>query len=152
MAECNNLHLEIIKQRDVFNEKIHSLNKTIRNLKLDNQYLEEQCAEQNKRIIDLESQSGDPKFKKNRNDQTNQKRKPFLSIVPSGVFLPPAHKASDTKNDLTSCCCSCHSMQNDYATLNLERERNNVKTQLELVELYKSQVNAIIKSLNLILD
>lgn len=142
LAECNSLHLEMIKQRDSFEEKITQLNKTIRNLKLDRHYLDEQCSELSNRIIKYEELLGDPKYKKSRNDQVNQRRKPFISTVRSGEFLPSSLKLLDGhENESVTCSkCSTNTIRSECSQLEAEREKNKVKTQLELIELYKSQV------------
>lgn len=136
------MHLEIIKQRDDFQSKIMELNKTIRNYKIDNRLLEEQCAELNFRVNELEQLVNDPKYKKNRNDQVNLKRKPFISTVRSGAFLPPTLKIGSSDGDShCSKCTQMNALQFINTQLDNERELNRVKSQLELVELYKNQVS-----------
>lgn len=148
LAECNSLHLEIIKQRDDFQAKIFELNKSIRNYKIDNRLLEEQCAELNFKVGELEQLVNDPKFKKNRNDQVNLKRKPFISTVRSGEFLPSTHKMLDADSNCSK-CTQMDSMKFVTTQLDNERELNRVKSQLELVELYKKQVSSSTMNLSI---
>lgn len=135
LAECNNLHLDIIRQRDIYQKKIFELNKSIRNLESDNRELKHHCDELNAKLDIL-----DPKQRKSRNDILNQKRKPFVSTVRSGEFLPLTLKSIENMDGKSK--CTCHSEKNDLISrLYAEQEANKVKTQLELMELYKSQVS-----------
>lgn len=135
LAECNSLHLDIIRQRDIYQKKIFELNKSIRNLEIENRELKQQCHELNAKIDVL-----DPKQRKSRNDLLNQKRKPFVSTVRSGEFLPSTLKSIENMD--TKSKCYCQSEKNDIISrLYAEQEANKVKTQLELMELYKSQVS-----------
>lgn len=135
LAECNALHLDMIRQRDAHQQKIFDLNKKIRNLDYENRELQRHCDELNAKIDDL-----DPKQRKHRNDLLNEKRKPFISTVRSGEFLPSTLKSIENMN--TRSKCSCQSENNDLLTrLYAEQEANKVKTHLELMDLYKSQVS-----------
>lgn len=137
LAECNELHQDIIRQRDIYQQKIFELNKSIRNVEYENQELKQRCVELNAKIDEL-----DPKQRKNRNDLLNQKRKPFVSTVRSGEFFPSTLKSIENMESGKTSKCSCHSEKNDLiARLYAEQEVNKVKTQMELIELYKSQVS-----------
>ncbi|XP_031640982.1 centrosomal protein of 135 kDa [Contarinia nasturtii] len=136
LAECNSLHLDMIRQRDIYQTKIFELNKSIRNLEYVNRELNQQCAELNAKIDVL-----DPKQRKSRNDLLNQKRKPFISTVRSGEFLPSTLKSIENMDGKSK--CTCQSEKDDmYARLYAEQEANKVKTHLELMELYKSQLES----------
>lgn len=122
----------MIRQRDNFQQTIFELNRMIRKKDHENRELQLQCDELNAKITIL-----DPKHRKSRNDLLNQKRKPFVSTVRSGEFLPSTLKSIENMD--TKYKCNCYS--NDLiAQFYAEQEANKVKTHLELVELYKSQV------------
>lgn len=135
LAECNTLHLDLIRQHDVHQQKLFELNKKLRHLEYENREQRRQCDELNAKIDEL-----DPKQRKHRNDLLNEKRKPFISTVRSGEFLPSALRAIENMSIKSKCPCQTES--NDiFARLYAEQEANKVKTQLELIELYKSQVS-----------
>lgn len=137
LAECNSLHQDIIRQRDIYTQKIFELNKRLRGVEYENRELKHQCAELNAKIDEL-----DPKQRKSRNDLLNQKRKPFISTVRSGELFPSTLKSIENMESGKSSKCSCHSEKDEMiARLYAEQEANKVKTHLELVELYKSQVS-----------
>lgn len=142
LAECNGLHTDIMRQRDEYQAKLYELNKTIRNLQVDKRCLEEHCTELNQQIYELQQQndSGDLKHKKNK-DQINNNRKPFISTVRSGSFLPKAIK--DGEIDCGAACwrcCTTSGSHHKIAQLDAERERNHARDMMELADLYKKQL------------
>lgn len=112
LAECNSLHLDMIRQSDDYQQKILELNKTIRIMEFQNHELKQQCDELYAKMNEL-----DPKQRKSRNDSLNQKRKPFISTVRSGEFF-----------------------QSTFSGKSLE-DLSIKKTQLELTEVYKAQAS-----------
>lgn len=121
----------------MYTQQIFDLNKTIRNLEFENRHLNQQCVELETKLAEF-----DPKQRKHRNELLNlkQKRKPFVSTVRSGEFLPSTLKSIENMDSNTK--CRCNPENNDMlARLYAEQEANKVKTQLELIELYKSQVS-----------
>lgn len=141
LAECNGLHLAMVKQCDSFEAQINDLKKTIRDLQLDKQYLDEQCIELRNTVAELEQMIDDPRYRKNRTNRAVQKRKPFISTVRSGDFpaLPPLPVKGDGDHNSHSAKCS-HSTRKECQCLAAEYEHNNVQTQLELIALYKQQL------------
>lgn len=129
--------MDIIRQRDMYTQKIFDLNKSIRNLEFENRQLNQHCVELETKLAEF-----DPKQRKHRNEllNLNQKRKPFVSTVRSGEFLPSTLKSIENMDNNPK--CRCNPEKNDMlARLYAEQEANKVKTQLELMELYKSQVS-----------
>lgn len=121
----------------MYTQKFFELNKSIRNLEFDNRQLNQHCVELETKLAEF-----DPKQRKHRNEllNLNQKRKPFVSTVRSGEFLPSTLKSIENMDGKTK--CHCNPEKNDMlARLYAEQEANKVKTQLELMELYKSQVS-----------
>lgn len=147
LAEVNSLHSDIIRQRDTFQHKIFDLNKRIRTLEQENRKLSDQCAHFKNQIDELESQFEDPKQRKFRNDLLNQKRKPFVSTVRSGDFLPSTLNSIENMErenaSSKSAKCPCQNAEkNDiFKRLYAEQELNRVKSHLELIDLYKAQVS-----------
>lgn len=136
LAECNSLHSEIIRQRDTFQQKIFHLSKLNRDTELRNRELADKVAE-------LEHKFGDPKQNKQRNDLINQKRKPFVSTVRSGEFTASALKSVENMENVArrGANCTCHDEKNAILSrLYAEQQANRVKSQMELIDLYKSQV------------
>lgn len=141
LAECNGLHMQMIKQRDANDEQINDLKKTIRDLQLDKQYLDEHCIELRNNVAELEQMVDDPRYKKNRTNKAVQKRKPFISTVRSGEFpalLPLAIKCDDNNSHFANCS---HAARKECQCLAAEYEHNSVQTQLELIALYKQQLD-----------
>lgn len=136
LAECNSLHLEIIQQRDAFQQKIFELNQRLRSVQHENHDLQDRVKRLTEKIDDLE----DPKNKKNRNDLLNQKRKPFISTVRGGQFLAPTLKPLGSDNPSADKCACQKSKDDAIDRLRAEQDLNRVKSHLELIELYKSQV------------
>lgn len=127
----------MIRQQDAHQQKIFELNKKLRHLEYENREHQRQCDDLTAKIYEL-----DPKQRKHRNDLLNEKRKPFISTVRSGEFLPSTLKSIENMNVKSK--CTCQSETNDIlARLYAEQEANKVKTNLELVELYKSQVRIV---------
>lgn len=142
LAECNGLHNDIMRQRDEYQAKLYELNKTIRNLQVDKRYLEEHCTELNQKIYELQQQNDADDLKQKRNkDQINNNRKPFISTVRSGSFLPKTVK--DGEIDCGAACwrcCSTSAARNKIAHLETERERNHARDMMDLADLYKKQL------------
>lgn len=129
-----------MKQRDAFETQINDFKKTIRDLQLDKQYLDEQCVELRNTVAELEQMIDDPRYKKNRTNKAVQKRKPFISTVRSGDFpaLPPLPAKGDDRSSHFGKCS--HSTRKECQCLAAEYEHNNVQNQLELIALYKQQL------------
>lgn len=139
LAECNSLHLEMIRQKDTLEQKIYHLNKQKRDIELDNHELSE-------KVIELERQLEDPKQRKLRNDLSNLKRKPFISTVRSGEFTTTTLKSVENMENMgrNGAKCMCHTEKNDILSrLIAEQQANKLKTHWELIDLYKSQVTLI---------
>lgn len=147
LTEVNSLHSDIIRQRDTFQHKIFDLNKRIRTFDQENRQLSDRCAQFKNQIDELESRFEDPKHRKFRHDLLNQKRKPFVSTVRSGDFLPSTLKSIEnmetdhTSGKSTKCSCQNTEKNDIFKRLYAEQELNRVKSHLELIDLYKAQVS-----------
>lgn len=121
------------------------MNKRIRILEQENRQLENHCSSLSSKLDEYEIE--DPKQRKFRNDLLNQKRKPFVSTVRSGEFLPSTLKSienMDSAANKTKCNCQSSEKTDIFKRLYAEQEANKVKSHLELIDLYKSQVNRLI--------
>lgn len=130
----------MIRQKDTFQQKMCHLNKHIRDIELENHELTD-------KVTELERKIDDPKQRKHRNDLINQKRKPFISTVRSGEFTTGMLKSIDNMENIgkNGAKCSCHAEKSEILSrLLAEQQANKVKSQLELIELYKSQVTLIL--------
>lgn len=106
----------------------------------------DRCSNLSMKLNEFESQFEDPKHRKFRNDLLNQKRKPFVSTVRSGEFLPSELKSIENMDNLSSsnktkCTCQNAKTNEILKRLYAEQEANKVKSHLELIDLYKSQVS-----------
>lgn len=142
LAECNALHLEIIKERDKHQKQIFGLNETIRKLRLDKLHLKEECKELNERVVELENQLCDPRHHKNQTNQALKNRKPFISTVRSGDYFSKQGPLSGANTDDKSAPSSPSKSSQLRRFVAIELEQNNVQSQAELIELYKSQIES----------
>lgn len=129
----------MVRQKDSFQQKIFHLNKQLREFELENYELTD-------KVTALERKLDDPKQRKQRNDLINQKRKPFISTVRSGEFTTGTLKSLENMENIgkNGAKCSCHAEKNEILSrLYAEQQANKVKTQLELIDLYKSQVTLL---------
>lgn len=130
----------MIRQKDAFQQKIFQLSKLHRDADLRNRELADKVAE-------LEHRLEDPKQIKQRNDLINQKRKPFVSTVRSGEFTASTLKSMENMENVgrNAAKCRCHDQKNEILSrLYAEQQANKVTSQMELIELYKSQVTLMI--------
>lgn len=132
--------MEIIKERDKHQKQIFGLNETIRKLRLDKLHLKEECKELNERMVDLENQLCDPRLHKNQTNQALKNKKPFISTVRSGDYFSKQGALIGTNTDEKPPSPSKSSQLRRFVAIELEQ--NNVQSQAELVELYKSQIES----------
>ncbi|XP_058833557.1 centrosomal protein of 135 kDa [Topomyia yanbarensis] len=134
LAECNGLHLELVKQRDKFVLANTELKCRVRNLQTDKKQLEERCLQAETKIREL--QSADWKSKK---DGVNMQRKPFVSTVRPGYYQPP--KCCDSQQPKNRCECPCNQPRKTEIMHEIERLQVETKNQTEVIEAYKKQID-----------
>ncbi|XP_055384228.1 centrosomal protein of 135 kDa [Condylostylus longicornis] len=154
--EVNQLNIDLIKQREKFEETLCDYAKKIRNLETDKNYLEEHCAELENQVRELVIKYSDTKVLKNKKDGTNMIKRPaFITTVRSGVFLPnpPFNPHQQRK------CAKCNRTlfkrliidggspreQEAYGPpepQEIERLQNYLKDRSDEVSLFKNKVEA----------
>ncbi|XP_058457113.1 putative leucine-rich repeat-containing protein DDB_G0290503 [Malaya genurostris] len=134
LAECNGLHLELVKQRDKFVLANTELKCRLRNLQTDKKQLQERCLQIETKIREL--QSSDCKLKK---DGVNMQRKPFISTVRPGYYQTP--KCCDSQQPKTRCECPCNQPRKTDIMNEIERLQVETKNQTEVIDAYKKQID-----------
>lgn len=134
LAECNELHLELVKQRDKFVLANTELKCRVRNLQTDKKQLEERCLQAEAKIRQL--QCGDSKSKK---DGANMQRKPFVSTVRPGQYQPSTCCGVEKRE--SKCCCPCNQARKTEILHEIERLQVETKNQEEVIEAYKKQID-----------
>lgn len=140
LAECNALHLKLLKDREEYEMNILDLNTKIRKLKLDKQNLREECKELSEKYHELELQMENPRYHKNQTNQALKNRKPFISTVRSGDFFSKQSGLVFGNDDDKLMSPSKISQHRRFIAI--EMEQNNVQCQAELIELFKSQIES----------
>lgn len=137
LADCNRLHLELIRHSEEARLKALESRRTVRKLEIDNQCLEEQCSELADQIREMFA-SGSQSRK--------EARKPFVSTV-----RPKSATAANEPNtkrlaSLTvagsrclKCSCSCAKEGKGNPA---QRLRNDVQSQGDFISELRSQVSA----------
>ncbi|XP_055530632.1 centrosomal protein of 135 kDa isoform X2 [Wyeomyia smithii] len=134
LAECNGLHLELVKQRDKFVLANTELKCRVRNLQTDKKHLDERCMQAEAKIREL--QSSDCKSKK---DGVIMQRKPFISTVRSGYYQPP--ECCEAQQRESRCQCPCNKPRKQEILHEIERLQAETKNQEEVIEAYKKQID-----------
>lgn len=142
MSECNSLNLEIIKQRDAARLKIVDLNRIIRNLEVDKRNLEEHCTELCNKIHELENwRLYELKNVKLQKNGENMNKKPFVSTVRSGSIFPNPSRIAEPSSAIRCSKCLCDAIaKGDIWHVEMQRLRNDVLTEKELVAACQKQV------------
>lgn len=84
LAEVSKLNKQIIHQNDQYQGKKCEFSKRIRNLEMDKRYLEDHLQQMGERFEELEA-----KYQDVLDPRRKAMRKPFVSTVKSGCFIPP---------------------------------------------------------------
>lgn len=134
LAECNRLHLELLKRSEEAQLTVLESRRTVRNLKTDNQCLEEQCTELADQIKDMFACGG--------GQQRKDTRKPFVSTVrPKSAMTAndvQSKKSSIVGSKCLKCSCSCGKEGKGNP---MERLRNDVQSQGDFISELQSQVS-----------
>ncbi|XP_055902694.1 centrosomal protein of 135 kDa [Eupeodes corollae] len=147
LAECNQLHLELIKQKEDSEEKICDLNQRIRNLECDKNYLDEHCQHLQAQIKAFILKSIDSNSVKNNKNGVNMNKKPFVSTVRSGEFIPNAF-SENASIKCTKCSVgfckqfSAGSANPSAPEVQMEKLENNIKDLNDQVAFYKKKIES----------
>ncbi|XP_062535190.1 centrosomal protein of 135 kDa-like isoform X1 [Armigeres subalbatus] len=134
LAECNELHLELVKQRDKFILANTELKCRVRNLQTDKKQLEDRCLQAEAKIRQL--QCGDSKSRK---DGANMQRKPFVSTVRPGQYQPPTCCGGEKREG--KCGGACSPARKTEILHEIEHLQIETKNQEEVIEAYKKQID-----------
>ncbi|XP_053670277.1 centrosomal protein of 135 kDa [Anopheles nili] len=144
LAECNELHLELIKQQDKYILANTELRSRVRSLQTEKKQLEDKCLQMECKIREL--QTGVSDSVKSHKDSVNKQRKPFISTVRAGAFYQPPkcwEQGMQQQGVLPSMCrCSCNQMKQADVVHEVERLRVETKNQQGVIDALQNQVNS----------
>uniref|UniRef100_A0AAG5DMN2 Uncharacterized protein n=1 Tax=Anopheles atroparvus TaxID=41427 RepID=A0AAG5DMN2_ANOAO len=142
LAECNELHLELIKQQDKHILANTELRSRVRSLQAEKKQLEEKCAQTESRVRELQAGSDSVKTRKN---SVNTQRKPFISTVRPGTFFQPpkcCEQGMQPQGLPPTCRCPCNQMKQTDVLHEVERLQVETKNQQGVIDALKHQVNS----------
>ncbi|XP_037909139.1 centrosomal protein of 135 kDa isoform X2 [Hermetia illucens] len=149
LSECNSLHLELVKQKDEFEEKICDYRQKIRNLEADKLHLEEHCAQLEKNVRDLLVKlSGGSKSNKN---DVNMSRKPFISTVKSGGYVPNPAEPSNAYR-CTKCSSVVWTKHMDGKVQEVQLLQNGLQSQADQITALKEKLERRDREINRLND
>uniref|UniRef100_A0A182N2Z7 Centrosomal protein of 135 kDa n=1 Tax=Anopheles dirus TaxID=7168 RepID=A0A182N2Z7_9DIPT len=143
LAECNELHLELIRQQDKHILANTELRSRIRSLQSEKRQLEEKNLHAECKIRELQAGAGEST--KSRKDSVNKQRKPFVSTVRAGAFYQPPkccdHGMQQLGTDVNpSSRCPCLQAKQADVLQEVERLRVETKHHQEVIDGLKNQV------------
>ncbi|XP_052873031.1 centrosomal protein of 135 kDa [Anopheles cruzii] len=148
LAECNELHLELIKQQDKNILANTELRSRVRTLQAEKKQLEEKCHLSESRVRELQANSGSDSVK-SRKDSVNKQRKPFISTVRAGATYQPGsccelqQKASQPGQPAGEmrCRCPCNQVKQVDALHEVERLRVETQNQQGVIDALQHQID-----------
>uniref|UniRef100_A0A182SGB7 Uncharacterized protein n=1 Tax=Anopheles maculatus TaxID=74869 RepID=A0A182SGB7_9DIPT len=142
LAECNELHLELIKQQDKHILANTELRSRVRSLQAERKQLEEKCLQAECKIRELQA-TGASESVKSRKDSTNKQRKPFISTVRAGTFYQPpkcCEQGMQQSGALPQTCrCPCNQLKQADVLHEVERLRVETQNQQGVIDALKNQ-------------
>ncbi|XP_055854505.1 centrosomal protein of 135 kDa isoform X2 [Episyrphus balteatus] len=148
LAECNQLHLELIKQKEDYEEKNCELIQRIRNLESDKNYLDEHCQHLQAQIKAFIVKGIDSNSMKTNKSGVNMNKKPFVSTVRSGEFIPNAF-CENSSIKCTKCNAGYYKQSSAGSAANvpaqeveMEKLTNSIKDLTDQVAFYKRKIEA----------
>ncbi|XP_058066585.1 centrosomal protein of 135 kDa [Anopheles bellator] len=150
LAECNELHLELIKQQDKNILANTELRSRVRSLQAEKKQLEEKCHLSESRVRELQANGSDSV--KSRKDSVNKQRKPFISTVRAGATYQPGscceqqQKAAQPGQPVTHagemrCRCPCNQVKQVDALHEVERLRVETQNQQGVIDALQKQID-----------
>ncbi|KAI8123380.1 Centrosomal protein of 135 kDa [Lucilia cuprina] len=134
LQECNQLHTQIIKQQEEYEEKIQELNIKIRDLQTDKLHLQQQCEQLQQQLKLIQT-----------------KTKPFITTVRSGHELPALQPLQEHNSNLKCTKCNMGYYQRIEAggisttkttDKNLEQLENTNKDLMDHIKFYQKKIEA----------
>ncbi|XP_050097356.1 centrosomal protein of 135 kDa [Anopheles aquasalis] len=157
LAECNELHLELIKQQDKHILANTELRSRVRSLQAEKKVLEEKCLQAEGRVRELQANGGatgsSSDCAKSRKDSVNKQRKPFISTVRGGGTYPASscceqqQKSAHPGQVGTSgmgemrCRCPCNQVKQVDAVHEVERLKVETLNQQGVIDALQKQIN-----------
>ncbi|XP_058173833.1 centrosomal protein of 135 kDa [Anopheles ziemanni] len=142
LAECNELHLELIRQQDKHILANTELRSRLRSLQAEKKQLEEKCVQAESRVRELQTNSDGVKSRKN---SVNTQRKPFISTVRAGGFYQPpkcCEQGMQPQGLPPTCRCPCNQMKQTDVLHEVERLQVETKNQQGVIDALKNQLNS----------
>uniref|UniRef100_A0A1A9X335 Centrosomal protein of 135 kDa n=1 Tax=Glossina brevipalpis TaxID=37001 RepID=A0A1A9X335_9MUSC len=141
LAECNELHLQLMQQKENYEEQRNGLNKTIRDLQTDRSHLQLQCEKLQNHLCSMQSKT---------NIGVVRSKKPFITTVRSGdTFSPAVNILQDHNIDLRCIKCNAGFYQKHDGTTqtksiekDIDRWENTRQELMENVKFYRNKVEA----------
>uniref|UniRef100_A0A499FV14 Centrosomal protein of 135 kDa n=1 Tax=Anopheles farauti TaxID=69004 RepID=A0A499FV14_9DIPT len=145
LAECNELHLELIRQQDKHILANTELRSRIRSLQSEKRQLEEKHIQADSKLRELQA-AGISENVKSRKDIMNKQRKPFVSTVRAGAFYQPPkccdHGMHQPGTDVTGTSrCPCLQKQADVLN-EMDRLRVEINQKQEVIDAMQNRVNS----------
>ncbi|ETN60372.1 hypothetical protein AND_008018 [Anopheles darlingi] len=149
LAECNELHLELIKQQDKHILANTELRSRVRSLQAEKKLLEEKCLQAEGKVRELQANGGPGSSSdcaKSRKDTVNKQRKPFISTVRGGGSYPatsccePQQKSAPSGMGEMRCRCPCNQVKQVDAVHEVERLKVETQNQQGVIDALQKQV------------
>ncbi|XP_037806240.1 centrosomal protein of 135 kDa [Lucilia sericata] len=148
LQECNQLHTQILKQQEEYEEKIQELNIKIRDLQTDKLHLQQQCEQLQQQLKQIQTKTGSTNMK---NGKETKSKKPFITTVRSGHELPALQPLQDHNSNLK--CTKCNmgyyqrietggGLTTKAADRNLEQLENTNKDLMDHIKFYQKKIEA----------
>uniref|UniRef100_A0A1A9Z8Z3 Centrosomal protein of 135 kDa n=1 Tax=Glossina pallidipes TaxID=7398 RepID=A0A1A9Z8Z3_GLOPL len=148
LTECNQLHLQLIRQKEDSEEQINKLHKKIRDLETDKSHLHKQCQQLQNQLGSIQSKTNIGVVKSG--SRVEKGKKPFITAVRSGdMFSSAVNLLQDHNIDLrcTKCNAGFYRRHDDATqTKSIEKEADkweNAKLELmENIKFYRNKIEA----------
>ncbi|XP_037880211.1 centrosomal protein of 135 kDa isoform X2 [Glossina fuscipes] len=148
LTECNQLHLQLIRQKEGYEEQINELHKKNRELETDKSHLHKQCQQLQNQLGSIQSKTNIGVVKSGA--RVDKGKKPFITAVRSGdMFSSAVNLLQDHNIDLRCTKCNAgfyHRHDGATQTKSLEKDADkweNAKLELmENIKFYRNKIEA----------
>ncbi|KAL5290429.1 CEP135 family protein [Megaselia abdita] len=141
LSDCNQLHLELLNQRENYEKEISEIARRIRTLETEKHHLQDHCNNLEKA---LKTQASSAKNPPKRMAGGSNAKKPFTSAVKSGSSFPPL----DTQLSINKCDCYvvCKDKPEGKSlakhSKEIEKLQNDLKDLCDDLNLHKRRVES----------
>ncbi|XP_067643783.1 centrosomal protein of 135 kDa isoform X2 [Eurosta solidaginis] len=149
LAECNQLHQQILRERESYEQRICELNQKIRNLFTDKVHLEQHCDQLQQQLASFLAKQQNANIAPNMKSAKEKAKKPFITTVRSGERIPALMNNENIR------CTKCNAQTtpkqttngsncgtNNSLKLELDKFEDKVKDLTEQVEFYKRKIES----------